>query len=134
MSNRFKKLFLNYEISKALKEKGFDENCLAYFKDQANFTNEPLDCLMEIKYPQCIKAPLYQQAIEWIRESHNIEIRIFNGGSGHHWECILKHFPDGELLKVVNPPKDYNIKSYYACLEQAIIESINLIRKHEIQS
>ena len=56
------KEFLNYEQALALKELGFDEECLW-------FTGKE------------ILAPLYQQAFRWFREKYNIVayIEIFQG-------------------------------------------------------
>jgi hypothetical protein len=74
-----KHLFVPYEIAKQLKEKGFDEPCLAIYRDRLNDfgvtlisngikiaqssntlyydSNEEMICL----------APLYQQVIDWLR-------------------------------------------------------------------
>lgn len=73
-----KHLFVPYEIALKLKEKGFDEPCFGYFIENSpnyvyhdtihsnvwnNFTGatqpESIDKL---------KAPLYQQVIDWFRE------------------------------------------------------------------
>jgi len=73
--------FVTYEIAKRLKELGFNESCLGYFdKDSQEFiwsvggtvNHEDGD---ELEY-NCISAPLWQQAIDWLREKHNIEVII----------------------------------------------------------
>jgi hypothetical protein len=53
------KEFLNYEQALALKELGFDEECLW-------FTGKE------------ILAPLYQQAFRWFRENHSLIGEIFS--------------------------------------------------------
>ena len=67
-----KKEFVTYEIALNLRELGFDKPCLAtYHKDLhtiipifAKFTNQK----------HILKAPLWQQVIDWFREKHNILI------------------------------------------------------------
>ena len=76
------KEFVTYEIASALKELGFDEPCLAVFSDdeccdlihvcenqtEGNFIIE--------SFQYGTKAPLWQQAIDWFRIKHKIDIFV----------------------------------------------------------
>jgi len=66
--------FIPYEQALALKELGFDENCLARF-DGGGFRLLPVyDPLKnnEIKESWFCVTPLYQQAFRWFREKYNL--------------------------------------------------------------
>jgi hypothetical protein len=70
--------FVPYGIALALKEIGFDEDCISRYclvTEWEEPTGEVLlqqcDCLVSDK--NLIKAPLYQQAFRWFREKYNID-------------------------------------------------------------
>jgi hypothetical protein len=64
--------FVPYDITLAMEELGFDEECFGYFTDDTK----------EFRYPYGVsdfgklKAPLYQQAFRWFREKYNIDCRF----------------------------------------------------------
>ena len=71
-----KEAYCSYEISRLLKEKGFDEHCDNYY-DQS--LDEPQQLTIDEMYYSCdefIKAPTHQMACAWLREKHNIFIEI----------------------------------------------------------
>lgn len=70
--------YCSFEISKLLKEKGFDEICYRLYNTQEKelwgtdgieFQNHYLD-------EESITAPTHQMAMAWLREEHNIFIII----------------------------------------------------------
>lgn len=79
------KLFVPYELAEKLKEKGFDEICfgfyncismstqgkhtLKYFKENNLYNNSMF-------HPAQVCAPMYQQAVDWFRDKHDILISI----------------------------------------------------------
>ncbi len=87
--------FIPYNLALRLKELGFDEPCLAYFKIEYNALNKKhFGCLSfpkdikdlesQKKMTYCIGqmtllAPTWQSAFEWFREKYNIEINICKG-------------------------------------------------------
>lgn len=83
------KQFAPYEIATKLNELGFDEECLRYFgvkryslsTEYATDIGELLTdsvyrylCSYMKKDLELVKAPLWQQVIDWFRIKHNIEI------------------------------------------------------------
>ena len=92
-----KHLFLPYNLALLAKEKGFDEECLARWenfsdswnnysmwggiseieKEEENFKLLLTENLLENYYKNVIKAPLYQQVIDWFREKHGIQFAEF---------------------------------------------------------
>lgn len=72
-----KKLFVSYEIAKLLKEKGFNESCIAYYETKVtlNFLDTHFGAIIPTnKDGFGVDAPLFQQVIDWFREKHNIRI------------------------------------------------------------
>jgi hypothetical protein len=76
-----KELFVSYKLAKVLKEKGFDEECIAYQnKDGTPQVGSILEVYNVIltrngnKNYDTIPVPLYQQVIDWFREKHKINI------------------------------------------------------------
>lgn len=83
------KEFVTYEQALALKELGFDEECLAiythnnsHYEKGSFFLHHPHPFTIEELTPQVqdvresavyILAPLYQQAFRWFREKHNLK-------------------------------------------------------------
>lgn len=70
--------FATYEIAKKLKELGFNEPCLGYFTPSMQFilanTSKTLS-IWDVRNGFLI-VPLWQQAIKWLKEKHNIRISI----------------------------------------------------------
>lgn len=82
-----KELFANYESSFLLKEKGFNEKCIGYHicrnsafgVDELTVSIADID-LLPYDSSSC-KAPLFQQAFDWIRKEYKVLIRpCFYGG------------------------------------------------------
>ncbi len=75
-----KDLFVSYEISLALKEKGFNPGFYMLVFDSMNnnaqeFTTHAhvVDDKFNERYVIC---PLYQQVTDWFREKHNIDLWV----------------------------------------------------------
>lgn len=82
-----KKYFIKYEESVALREFGFDEECLgvyipAYDSPEMDMTlsfdDGVVNGLIGVKDGTYVIAPLYQQAFGWIRDKYNISHEIHN--------------------------------------------------------
>lgn len=127
------KEFVTYEIALKLKELGFDEPCIAYWKNNKEW-HHPILC-SEFKldnsrtdfYNQCnnneeISAPLYQQVIEWFIKTYKIN-------------CVAGYTNDDEeFMAIIDRPNqdiDYNMNStkfYPEAREQAILKCIELLK------
>ena len=80
------KEFVTYEIAVKLKEKGFKEQCLAYYTKDSNFyynTSYGSDVENAFKSfnsrpnhicGKRIDAPIISQVLKWLREEKNIEV------------------------------------------------------------
>lgn len=66
--------YVNFEIAKLLKEKGFDVCCMAVYSLQGQFNNPA--SIFSLKNNEFIYAPTLQMAMKWLREERKINIEI----------------------------------------------------------
>ena len=109
------KQFVTYEIALKLKELGFDEECFGYFaplKKELTIWHNP-----EVtNQGEFILAPLWQQAIDWLREEHRIDIQILRNKPGYHEYKV-------EIYKT---KRDINVYTYFTILEDNSIKWFQL--------
>ena len=67
-----KKLFLTYELSKLCKDNGFKDDCFGYYVGQKFILDSDKKSFINAR----TNAPLYQQCIDWLLETHNIYVYI----------------------------------------------------------
>ncbi len=130
------KLFVSYEIALKLKEKGFNEKCIAFYKGKyvgdglhaigqhegCSIHGDNYDSGWNLEYPP-ILAPLYQQVIDWFREKHGICISIYTSSTGFMPEFDYlnkKYF--GKVAAI-----EFASLDYYETLNKAIEEALKLI-------
>jgi hypothetical protein len=65
------KEFVLYELAVKLKEKGFEEDCLAHYTLHGK---QLIIRQTEFTYQGVILAPLYQQVVDWFETKHNLHI------------------------------------------------------------
>ena len=120
-----KEQFVTYEIALKLKELGFDEECLgAYIPDENNYL-EIGGIFKECK--SLIKAPLWQQAIDWLN-SKNLYIFFYRGENSKHRNvftfCILNtHYT------LVDFDFENGDSDFYIIREQAIKKAIEIYQR-----
>lgn len=73
--------YVSYEVAKLLKEKGFDEPCLYYYKDGIYYKDGVLMFSPSLRgrnsyQTDTYSAPTHQMAMKWLREVHNIDIEV----------------------------------------------------------
>ena len=71
--------YCSFELSKLLKEKGFDGECIGCYWDSKktfDINYEPLSYSDGDLRDEVILAPTHQMAMKWLREEHNIIIVI----------------------------------------------------------
>ena len=140
-----KHLFLPYEIALKLKDKRFDESCLAsykirtysVFKEGELYNNPPDD-------KNSISAPLYQQVIDWFREKHDIIIQVdiyYNpyqldtklyewsiSNKANNYDGVIENAVSRIGVKWQDKLEAYKLYHYYyEALNKAIEEALKLI-------
>jgi len=76
------KHFANPEISKQMKELGFNEPCLAYYNIDHYLKSPAFNLVQPFDHEWCLPAPLWQQVYAWIYNTHNLVYypKYKNGG------------------------------------------------------
>ena len=111
--------YVSFETAKLLKEKGFGEYTLGFYKDnekKLDFDRFADD--WNTKHVGYIAAPTHQMALKWLREVHNIYIMV-------------------EHNKLLTPPfwfklDDYTSDSLYTTYEQACEDAIEYCLENKI--
>ena len=128
-----KEQFVPYEIAIKLKEKGFNEPCMAYVYTGDTGNNIDRYCYGAItpegnveykdwnSYDMCYSLTLWQQCIEWLREKHNIDISIEPGGKPKMYAV----FVSGNWI--YENSKDRMLYSYNEARQAAIEHALTLI-------
>lgn len=121
------KEFIPYEIALALKELGFNENCIATFDEDKNFELQDFEQNYDTFPKHIIARPLYQQAFRWFREKYNLSY------------CIESHYTDEWFFfykiegidKRYGENKDFDTyeEAELACLKK-LIEIVKNYEKH----
>jgi hypothetical protein len=71
------KEFVPYEQAVALKELGFDEPCLAFYRF---FSDGDIELLVNSNSDmRQLESPLYQQVFRWFREKYELHSHIYPG-------------------------------------------------------
>lgn len=69
-----KNQFCSYEIALAMKELGFDEECFGLYKNKKFYRD--YETFQWDDFSNCIKAPLWEQCIDFFREKYNIHVSV----------------------------------------------------------
>jgi len=82
---RLKEQFVPYDLAVKLREKGFNEICIALITEKDFLIPLRFDDEEELEFNQeikkhnnvpCIPTPSYQQACQWLMDKHNIKFGI----------------------------------------------------------
>lgn len=125
-------LFVSYELAKILKEKGFNEPCLAYYNPVVDTTGSPMlkpvdtDFIVyrDVSEP-CVKAPLYQQVVDWFREKYKIDIELTKSDDFEYIYYFSYYTSNNEFVDF----EGYDEKglTYYQSLNKAIEQVLKVI-------
>lgn len=132
--------FCSYELSKRLKDCGFDEPCYFYYTRE----NAPEDHVWSttseeapIDYNKSVYAgcsmPTLAQAQKWLREKKKIDVLVYNCACGYLWEVSKANNGTG-LILFDEKGDDENSgcwTSYEGSLSAGISASLELIKKGE---
>ena len=116
----FKEQFVSYEIALAMKELGFDEECLGYYRNDSKSLFIGEDSRVQ---KDSIQSPLLQQCIDWFREKHNLHIAIKTEYNG---TFIITIYNMNRPQKANQSFYQYN--TYQEAREQAILKAIELCK------
>lgn len=124
--------YSSYELSKKLKEKGFDYSLSTFYDDDYG-DGTPLVGLEDNynKYNDACTAPTLSLAQKWLREKHKIYIEIFASISEKTWSFNLCHINDMKfgmsILQNNKSLKTYGFGTYEKALSAGITKAIELI-------
>ena len=136
-----KKQFVTQEIALKLKELGFDEGCLAiYDSPEFKLIHELLGYgwnSLELTNGEVknsiysegnfVTAPLWQQVIDWLRDTYNLHINFQVNQFGYGFMYAIIDLVQSKC--VVNLKGGVNEKyTYPEAKEQAILEGIKIIK------
>lgn len=134
-----KELFVPYPIALLAKEKGFDEPCLAFYAPGEKLypvMQEPAkgSYFNDGNFDETLRAPLYQQLVDWFREEHNLFIKIDNFPTEEdtvdYDYCICRCDSDVDERGYMEYIIDYSLErsfTYYEALNEAIEEAFKII-------
>lgn len=107
--------YVSFEVAKLLKEKGFNEPCIAVYEEGVLRINT-LCYYHNSELSSYICAPTHQMATKWLRELHNIGIEPWCCDG--KWECGFCILPKGTDLYTSFEGTRYN--TYEEAVEAAI--------------
>ncbi len=132
--------FVNINLSKLLKEKGFNEPCLACYDANGIITSYSSDILKFVNYNSIgdiVSAPLYQDVIDWFRINHNLissaTSAYFDDENKQSFYPLISLWIDQRRPVLVEnylyngADNDVYFDDYYDALDEAIKEAIKLI-------
>ncbi len=133
-----KHLFVPYELALVVKEREFDEPCLAMYTEEGKrltYTSVPLNntnSFWKSSPSEVIPAPTFQQVQDWLREKHNIEIycpNYYKNSKGYkpQYECRINDNQLGTGLIAGSSEGVLLFSNYYEALTKAIEEALKLI-------
>lgn len=120
--------FATYEISKKIKELGFDEPCLrGYDKNEMLFYSEQENGhYLNYSIGMNINAPLWQQVFDWLRKERKLQIIIIY--CGDTYPTVEKDY-DAYFYEINNGNFSGDIvDTYEEAREQAILKAIKMIK------
>ena len=99
-------LFVPQEQAFELKTLGFDEECFCFYaKDNTIVTivNKPVSYTTALNYiffKDKLLAPLYQQALDWFRNKHNLHPHIYYLEETSKWYGDVRKLPTNGLVNL----------------------------------
>lgn len=138
------KQFVTYEIALRLKELGFDESCFGYYPKQVDavpslcvYQEESYFLIGDEPPIDRIEAPLWQQAIDWLREKDdlNVEINYFPNIKKYGLIISRRDFIPKNHNKKENFQRGYDVTSSFITFEtyddarkQSILNALELLK------
>lgn len=133
----------SFEVSKLLREKGFDENCSHFYESSLNYLEKVIVNNGYFKNSELIEeavtAPTHQTAMAWLREEKNLIITI----DYDRYPVISNEDEDktiigyGYNIQTKGNPEDYYsmsesvYNSYEEAVEAALLYALEIIKLFE---
>lgn len=117
------KEFVTYEQALALKELGFDEECLGWYNPQVNYKKTTTDkywaFYLSGEWEEFKPAPLKQQVFRWFTEKHDIQYWLHDGG--YLGKCFIKitGYKHDKFYFSSSEPMNYE-EAEHACIDKLI--------------
>jgi len=121
------KEFVTYEQALALKELGFDEDCLRIWKKQIPFNSFDIQDFKIVGSERCILSPLKQQVFRLFREKYNYWSYVYPYIHDKTWHFHVQ-FYDSDMWGEVFLGNNY---SNYEEAENACINKLIEIAKQQ---
>lgn len=105
-----KEAYCSFEVAKLLKDKGFDEKCVAYYPQHITPIKLTFGGRVNYNAPNKFKmlppisAPTHQMAMAWLREKHHIHIDVIIQGNG---SCIEYVYAIRDF-SIIFPTRNYD--------------------------
>ena len=74
-----KEQFVPLAIAQKLKEKGFDQQCLAYYNTDPYLKIPVFNLTKPFEHEWVLPTPLWQQAIDWLKSKGILITELWNG-------------------------------------------------------
>ena len=118
--------FVPYDLSLKLKELGFNEECFGFYDDKYNkdnglYLNSILNADGRYIYT---KAPLWQQAFNFIREKYDIQCWLHDGGMIGKTFIKITGYKHDKFYFSSSEPMEYE-KAQQECLKELIKIAVN---------
>ena len=115
-----KETYCSFEVSKLLKEKGFDAKCWATYTDYGQFSISLIQSYNKGNLGECI-APTHQMAMKWLREIYGIDIVIEisdpSVNDRKYYSVIWDKNNDSHILELFNSYEDAVEAALKYCLK-----------------
>ena len=133
-----KEAYCSYEISKLLKEKGFDEECFGAYTETNHNITMFTGLIKNSEYGNAMyTAPTHQMAMAWLRE-RNIgitpEIHITQDPKDYFWSATIFYLDKPwDIIQFVSAPSKSLSEGYDDVIEQSIKYALENLLKEEQQ-
>ena len=96
--------YVSFEVAKLLKEKGFDERCTHYYKNEKYLVDLAYANIHSYTNSDLVEefaAPTLQMAMKWLREVHSLHIWIGHAaGKVLSWYYEIHGISDGKVKHI----------------------------------
>jgi hypothetical protein len=119
--------YVNLEVAKLLKRKGFNELCLYFYTDDEDDTLwDAIDEMENINLGgNEFSAPTLYEAQKWLRSAKGLHVEV-SYMSGDYWLYEILTIPNHDLIGL-SDRENIRYMSYEYALQEGILEALKLI-------